>query len=51
MEDDVLIQGSPQMYEQLLNMNQQNFVDVLYLVGLHCMKSPKFKKNLKLLHE
>ena len=46
-----MIEGSPQMYEKLLNTHEDNKTDVLYIIGLHCSKSVKFKKQLKNLHE
>jgi|JI10StandDraft_1071094.scaffolds.fasta_scaffold1488648_1 hypothetical protein len=32
------------MYEKLMLANQANKIDIIYLLGLHCTKSRKFKK-------
>lgn len=45
-DDDILIEGSTSMYEKLLLNNQANKNDIVYLIGLHCTKSSKFKKQL-----
>lgn len=34
------------MYEKLLQNNQGNRLDIIYLIGIHCTKSRKFKKQL-----
>ncbi len=34
------------MYERLLATNQANKLDIVYLMGLHCTKSRKFKELL-----
>lgn len=38
------------MYEKLLQTNQVNRLDIIYLVGLHCTKSKKFKAQLQAEH-
>lgn len=38
------------MYEKLLQNNQANKLDIIYLIGIHCTKSRKFKKQLLLDH-
>lgn len=38
------------MYDKLLTNNQANRVDIAYLIGLHCTKSKKFKRQLVLDH-
>jgi hypothetical protein len=42
----MLIVGSTAMYERLLATNQANRLDIIYLIGLHCTKSKKFKQLL-----
>lgn len=39
------------MYEKLLQNNQVNRLDIVYLIGLHCTKSRKFKAQLQAEHQ
>lgn len=39
------------MYNKLLMNNQANRNDIIYLIGLHCTKSKKFKQQLLLEHQ
>lgn len=50
-DDDILIEGSPIMYEQVLSHNLSFKDDILYIIGLHSIKSPKFKRHLRTMHE
>lgn len=49
-DDDIVIEGSSTMYEKLLQNNQANRLDIIYLIGIHCTKSRKFKKQLLVDH-
>jgi coenzyme F420-reducing hydrogenase beta subunit len=34
------------MYDKLLQINQNNRNDIIYLIGLHCTKSKKFQNQI-----
>ena len=48
-EEDILIEGSPNMYEKLLMSS--NAESILFVIGLHCTKSETFRASLILEHD